>query len=130
MTMPIPWLRYHPRDSPITRPPGRFISTIAETRSAVPSHDTGRRDRIAIECEHPKDMSGQREAADFRRARIEHVEQHTLAFLDPYEFASAEHSPVDAERVVAALGGNAPPTWSQSFTRSIRLAAARIASRW
>ena len=104
--MPIPCWRSSSARSPMIQTPGCFISTMAETRSAVPSQSNGtssRRHRIAVERDNPERMSGEREAAYLARAGIEHVEQHALTVLDVYRFAVTEHPAIDREQAVADL---------------------------
>ena len=66
-------------------------------------HVRRRRHRIAVERDDAEDVAGQREAADFGRAGIEHVEQHTFALLDADGLAVTEHPAIDAEQLVADL---------------------------
>ena len=65
--------------------PGWFISTMAETRSAVPSQSTGTRRRIrhgiSIQRDDLKGMTGQRQAANLSRASIQDMKQNALALL-------------------------------------------------
>ena len=80
---------------------------MAETRSAVPSQSPGTRvglgKYVSIQGNDGEAVSGQRQAADFGRASIQHMEQHALASLYPYGLAMTQHPPVDGEGTVANL---------------------------
>ena len=95
----------------MTHTPGWFMWTIAEMRSAVPSHRTGHiglcRDGIAIEGDDPEDVTRKREAADLACAPIQDVKQHALTLLNADRLAVSQHLPVDREKLVTdfeALG--------------------------
>ena len=66
-------------------------------------HVRRRRDGIAVERDDAKHVTGQRQAADFGRTGIQHVEQHALSLLHADRVAMAEHLAVDAEEFVACL---------------------------
>ena len=72
---------------------------------AEPEHGHLRlcRHRIAVERNDAEDMAGESEAADFGRARIQHMEQHPFAPLYADRVAVPEHPAIDAEQVVAHL---------------------------
>ena len=103
-TIPMPWSRSSPT-SPRIQMPGRFISTIAEMRSAVPSHSTGTsvrcRDRIAVQRQDLEGVARERKAANLGRAAVDDVKQHALAGLHANRIAVAEHPAVDREGAVA-----------------------------
>src|SRR6476646_2339934 len=58
---------------------------------------------ISIQGNDREAVSGQRQAPDFGRASIQHMEQHALASLYPEGLAMAQHSSVDGERSVPNL---------------------------
>ncbi len=46
-------------------------------------------------------MSGQRQAANFRGAAVQHVKQHALALFNPHRLAVPQHTAIDGEIAVA-----------------------------
>ena len=105
--MPMPWPRSSSARSPITQTPGWFISTIAEIRSAVPSHSTGTSAGVGTglpsSATTRKAWPGNARLRISPALRVQHMKQHPLALLDADRLAVAKHPAVDGEELVADL---------------------------
>ena len=93
--------------SPSTQTPGRFISTIAEMRSPLPSHSTGtsawRGTGLPSSATTLKTCPGKARLRTSAGAGIEDVQQQPLTGLDPDRLAAAQHAAVDREKIVGQL---------------------------
>src|SRR6185437_11472526 len=99
-TTPMPPSRSASVVSPRTHTPGWFISTMADTRSAVPIHSTGTSARcgtgLPSSATTLKLWPGSARLR-FSVAGIDHVQHHALAALHPDRFTVPQHLAVDRE---------------------------------